>query len=257
MEPQYPYSNNTPSSISAPSSSQLSIRDRSKLNMKPLVTILTVALIIFSVVFLPRQIIKPSTLIVSGVGKISTIPQSVSLVVTRTNVATDPAIAIDAGEAGLNTLINEAKEIVGTDAEIQKSFYTTSISSAQQNTSGQATIVKIYQISNGFKITFKDVSKTNELIKTLYSKGASSISSVSFLPADKDKTEQDARKLAFANAKIEADKIAKAMGKRVGRVLSFADDQAEASSTVSSSGGTFGTESIDIAKTVSVSYEIW
>ncbi len=204
-------------------------------------------------VFLLGQIIKPATLTVSGVGKVSTVPQSVSLIVTRTNAALDPTLAIDAGESGLIALINEAKAIVGADAVIEKSFYTTSVTSAQQ-ASG---VVKVFQIANGFKVTFNDVSKTNVLIKTLYAKGATSISNVSFMPAEVDQIERDARKLAITNAKEEAVKIAKSMGKIVGRVVSFADDQVEASSTISSSEGSFGTESIDITKAVSVIYEIW
>jgi len=225
--------------------------------MKSITTILTTALVIFGIVFIPRQIIKPTTITVYGTGKISTIPQSVSFVVTRNNVATDPSLAIDAGEAGLISLINEAKTIVGQDIQIQKSFYTTSITSAQQNVNGQPTVVKIYQVSNGFKITFTNISKTNELIKTLYAKGASTISNISFMPTDKDQVERDVRKFAIENAKLEAEKIAKSIGKRVGRMVSFADDQTEASSTTSSSEGSFGTESIDIVKAISVIYEIW
>lgn len=228
-----------------------------KIDLGPLTKVFIIALVVFGIVFIPKQLFKPATLTVSGTGKISTVPQSVSMIVTRTNIAADPSQAIDAGESGLTTLINDAKNIVGSNADIQKSFYSTSLVSAQQNVNGQATVVKGYQIANGFKISFNDVSRTNELIKTLYAKGASSISSVSFTPADKDQIEQDARKLAIENAKQEAKKIAKTMGKRIGRMVSYADDQADASSTISSSQGSFGTESIDITKAVSVIYEIW
>jgi len=259
MDPQNPFSNTPTVTTSQPVFPPLQpiIRAESKINIKPLIIVLITALVIFGVVFLPRQIIKTTSITVSGTGKVSTVPQSVSLIVTRTNAATDPSMAIDAGESGLIALINEAKSIVGTDAEVQKSFYTTSLISAQQSVNGQATVVKGLQVANGFKISFKDVSKTNELIKTLYAKGASAISNVSFVPVEKDQIENDARKLAMANAKINAEKIANTMGKRVGRIVSFADDQADAASTISSSQGSFGTESIDITKTVSVIYEIW
>lgn len=246
-----------PAASSYISTSPLINKDYSKMNIKPLVTILTIAIVLLSLVLLPGQIIKTTSLTVYGTGKVSTTPQSVSLVVTRVNVATDPSLAIDGGESGLITLINEAKNIVGSDAEIQKSFFTTSVVSGQQSVNGQATVIKGLQVTNGFKISFKDVSKTNELIKTLYDKGASSISNVSFVPAEKDKIEQESRKLAIANAKQEADKIAKATGKRVGRMISFADDQTDSSSVISSSQGSFGTENIDIIKAVSVIYEIW
>ena len=254
-----PFSTTSPTPITPPSQPAMK-PEKVKVNdidLGPLTKIIIIALVVFGLVFIPKQLFKPATLAVSGIGKISTVPQSVSMIVTRTNIAADPSQAIDAGESGLTALINDAKKIVGADADIQKSFYSTSLVSAQQNVNGQETVVKGFQIANGFKISFLDVSRTNELIKTLYAKGASSVSSVSFVPADKDQIEQDARKLAIENAKEEAKKIAKTMGKRVGRLVSYTDDQTDASSTISSSQGSFGTESIDITKAVSVIYEIW
>jgi len=219
-----------------------------------LIIFLVAVLVVF---YLPRLVLSPASISVTGIGKISAIPQKVSLIVTVTNISTDPSLAINEGEESLNKLITKTKTIMGEETEIQKTFYTISLTSSQKILNGQLVTVQNYQVANGFKVTSNQVSRVNNLIKNLYAAGATSISSISFIPNDKDQVEADARKLAIANAKVEGQKIAKSMGKRLGRIQSLSDDQTEASSTVSTSQGTVGTETIDITKSMSVVYEVW
>ncbi len=199
----------------------------------------------------------PSTQIsVTGIGKVKITPSKVSLIVTKTNSSPIPSDAIQKGEEGLNALIKETKAVVG-EAEIQKSFYTISQNSGQQVVGSQLVTVSNYQVSNGFKVTFNQVSKVNDLIKALYATGAASISSITFLPENEDQIEKEARKLAIKNAKEEGRKIASSMGRILGRIKTMADDQAEVSSTISSSEASVGKGEMDITKSVSVVYELW
>jgi len=101
------------------------------------------------------------------------------------------------------------------------------------------------------------VTLANGLIKNLYANGATSITSIAFSPENKAEVEQQARDLAFQDAKEQATKMAKSVGKRLGRIISIADDQAEVEGTVSSAQGADGTSNIEISKQVSVVYEIW
>ena len=199
----------------------------------------------------------PSTQIsVTGIGKVKLTPSKVSLIVTRTNTSPLPSNAIQNGEEGLNTLIKEAKAVVG-EAEIQKSFYTISQNSGQQVVGSQLVTVSNYQVSNGFKITFNQIDKVTNLVKALYASGATSISNITFLPENEDQIEKEARKLALKNAREEGRKIAFSMGRILGRIKTVADDQAEVSSTISSGEGSVGTGEMDITKSVSVVYELW
>ncbi len=109
--------------------------------------------------------------------------------------------------------------------------------------------------------------KTSELIKTLYTNGAITINNISFLPDKQEDVTQEAREAALKDAREQAKKIAKAAGKRVGRIVTITDDLSEVSGTVSSQeqGGDVASadfsaaapERIEVAKIVSVTYEIW
>jgi len=218
--------------------------------------ILTTIAIVLGAITLFKMAFPSTQISVTGVGELKLTPSKVSMIVTRTNSSPLPSVAIQNGEEGLNTLIKEAKAVVG-EAEIQKSFYTISQNSGQQVVGTQLVTVSNYQVSNGFKITFNQVSKVTDLVKALYATGATSISNITFLPENEDQIEKEARKLALKNAREEGRKIASSMGRILGRIKTVADDQSEVSSTISSGEGSVGTGEMDITKSVSVVYELW
>ena len=218
--------------------------------------ILTTIAIVLGAITLFKMAFPSTQISVTGVGELKLTPSKVSMIVTRTNSSPLPSVAIQNGEEGLNTLIKEAKAVVG-EAEIQKSFYTISQNSGQQVVGTQLVTVSNYQVSNGFKITFNQVSKVTDLVKALYATGATSISNITFLPENEDEIEKEARKLALKNAREEGRKIAASMGRILGRIKTVADDQAEVSSTISSSQESVGSGEMDISKSVSVVYELW
>jgi uncharacterized protein YggE len=219
--------------------------------------ILTTIAIVLGAITLFKMAFPSTQISVTGLGELSTKVNKVSMIVTRTNTSPLAANAIQTGEEGLNALIKEAKTIVGEEAEIQKSFYTISQNSGQQVVGTQLVTVSNFQVSNGFKITFNQIDKVNDLVKTLYTSGATSISNITFLPENEDEIEKEVRKLALKNARQEGRKIAASMGRILGRIKTVADDQAEVSSTISSSQESVGSGEMDISKSVSVVYELW
>jgi len=181
-------------------------------------------------------------------------PARVSMIVAKVNSSNDPLNAISDGEAAMKTLIDAAKTIGGEGTEIQSSFYTVTPSLAATG--------KVYQVANAFKVTISDPSKVSELIRTFYRQGASSVTNVSFAPLDQEKTGQQARVDGVKKAKEEALLLAKASGKRLGKLVTIMDDAGLAQSIVSTENGSQETTSgvpktIDITKKVSVTYEIW
>ncbi len=196
--------------------------------------------------FFPR-----SSLNVVGVGKVSVVPEKVSFIVSRVNSGSDVVRMLNEGEAGIKSLINTTRSIAGTDAEIKKSFYRTVPPSGTQT---------LYQVVNAFSVTANQVDKINELIKSLYLEGATTVSNVSFESSNKSLTEQQARELAVKDAKAQAQRIAKAAGKRLGKLISINDDNSSATSTIgtdSQSGAALSLDEIEIVKKVSVVYEVW
>lgn len=114
------------------------------------------------------------------------------------------------------------------------------------------------------------MSSLTDLIKMFYAEGATTVSNVNFIPEKQDEVTQEAREAAIKKAKEEAKNIAKASGKRLGRIVSIGDDLIDASSTVStdtptSEGGETAQvnyingvpSELDIAKSMTVTYEIW
>lgn len=243
------------------SSSNETVSSYSENNKKPkakkLKKILIIVGAILGILILWRMAFPPTQISVKGVGKLSIEPKKVSLIVTRTNTSPLASTAIQNGEEGLNALIKETKAVVGEEAEIQKSFYTITQNNGQQVVGSQLVTVSNFQVNNGFKVTFNQVAKVNDLIKSLYATGATSISNITFLPENEEETQKEVRKLAIKNAREEGRKIASSMGRILGRIITLADDQAEASSTISSSEGSVGSGEMDISKSVSVVYELW
>lgn len=232
------------------------------LNINPLLWLkkyqpwmISVSIILALVWLIKSLFFSPTAISVVGIGELSVVPAAVEMVVTRVDSSGDTVKAINQSEDSLNTIVSIAKEIAGSDIGLQKSFY-------------QVTPVAVagdvmYQVVTAVKITANDPAKASDLIKALYSAGATSISNVNFIPADQDDVTQDARKAAMKDAKVQARAVARAAGKRVGRMASISDDQIDASGTLSTENQMPSADlsatpnQIDITKSVTVTYYLW
>jgi uncharacterized protein YggE len=139
-----------------------------------------IATIIFAAQVLPATFIKPSVLTVVGEGKVSATPEKMSLIVTKVTSGVDVDKVISEGENGLRSLKETARSIAGGDAEIQESFYQLAPTTANR----AGVLVTLYQVANAFQVTTKNVDKSSDLVKSLYLDGATTVSNVSFVPAD-------------------------------------------------------------------------
>lgn len=225
-------------------------------NKKSLIWSLLLVLALF---FLLRTLIfKPAVITVVGTGKLQVAPAKVEMTVSRVDSSVDPVVAVNQGESSTKTLIDQSKSML-TNPEIQRAFYQIT-----------PTIVggdKLYQVVNVFKLTSFEPAKTSDLIKALYTNGAITINNISFLPDQQTEITQEARQAAMKDAREQAKKIARAAGKRLGRIVTISDDLNEVAGTLSSQeqGGDVVTadfaaaapEKIELAKMVSVTYEIW
>ncbi len=210
--------------------------------------VIGIVLLAFTVV--PRLVFRPSTLTVVGEGVLEFEAEKVSMIVTRADSGTDSVNTINEGDININLLIESAKGEAGIDAKITQAFYQVQPVALQSGVQ--------YQAVNAFSLETSNVAATNQIIKTLYRDGATTISNVSFSSADKELTAQKARSLAVEDAKKEAKNIAKAAGKRLGRLVSISDDNQTSQSTISNvnpNNQSFST--VSTTKRVSVIYEIW
>ncbi len=221
--------------------------------------ILLTVLVLAAFLLLKPLFFKPAVITVIGRGKLSVAPAKVEMTVTRVDSSVDPVVAVNQGENSTKLLIDESKKII-SNPDVQRAFY--------QITPTVVGGDKLYQVVNVFKLTNYEPAKTSDLIKTLYTQGAITITNVSFLPAEQADVTQEARRMALKDAREQAKKIAQAAGKRVGRIVTITDDLNEVSGTISSeqSGESqspmvdflaAAPDQIELSKVVSVTYEIW
>ncbi len=220
------------------------------------------AAIVVALFFINKFFADPAVITVVGTGRLTAKPEKVEMLVTQVDSNPDPMVAVSSSEQSIENLIAKAKNLTGDNLEIQKSFY--------QMTPSVITGDVLYQVVNVFKVTANDPAKASDLIKMFYAEGATTVSNVNFIPEKQDEVTQKAREAAIKKAKEEAKNIAKASGKRLGRIVSIGDDLIDASSTVStdtptSEGGETAQvnyingvpSELDIAKSMTVTYEIW
>lgn len=224
----------------------------------PKKTIALVAVVLVAIFVLPRWLFKPAVLSVTGVGRVSIKPEKASLMVTRSDLSSVPAVAIQKGNEAIDQMITDAKMIVGEDAEVLKSVYSvTQVSIPQVNSDGQVASSKGYQVVNGFQITFSKVEAVSDLIQKMYEDGAAAVSNINFISQNEDDVNRQAVKLAVEDARKEGKKMTRAMRKILGKMVSVSIDQGKAASTVSAEKGVVGSQEMEVVKTASVVYEVW
>lgn len=215
--------------------------------------------LLVAVFIIQRLFFQPTIVTVLGQGRVMAEPAQVEMVVSHVESSLDPVVAVNLAETSTQNLIDEVKKIAG-EAQIQRSFYQVT-----------PTVVggdKLYQVVNAFKAVANTPEQASELIKALYSAGATTVTNVLFLPAEQDKLTDEVRKAAVKDARKQAGRIAKATGKRVGRMVTLTDDLTQASGTLSAKeqGGAnmisadftmAAPQSLELQKTVSVTYELW
>jgi uncharacterized protein YggE len=124
-----------------------------------------------------------------------------------------------------------------------------------------------YRASNEVTVKFRDIANTGKILDALVAQGANQINGP-MLAIDKPEAALDeARTQALANARARADLYARALGKRVGRILSISEAGANYAPPVvmmrqsARGGGVADSTSVDpgeqtVAVSLSVSFEL-
>ncbi|MET0339882.1 MAG: SIMPL domain-containing protein [Polyangiales bacterium] len=84
----------------------------------------------------------------------------------------------------------------------------------------------IYRVSNTVEVTVRDIAKVSQVLTAATRAGANNVWGVSFELSDRAPLHQKARAQAIANARRDAEELAKLTGVKLGRIVSI-DDQAE------------------------------
>lgn len=172
-----------------------------------------------------------NTITVSGYGEvfsvadIATFSFSVTSQKATVKAAQDDATAkINAVTAYLKDAGVEAKDIQTTDYSVYPQYDYVQQACSGGYCPGGKQVLRGYEVRQTTSIKVRDLSKAGDLLAGVGAKGATEVSGLNFTFDDPQKTQDEARGKAIADAKEKADELAKQLGVRIVRVVSFSEN---------------------------------
>lgn len=207
---------------------------------------------------------KTDFFVVSGEGKTIVKPDIALVSIgVQTNGSTVGQVQ-DSLNSNINEVIKSLKTLGVDEKDIKTTGY--SIHPSYDWTTGKQRITG-YNASTNLSIKVRNIDKVNEVIDTATAKGANVVGNISFDIDDRAKAEDEARKEAVTEAKRKAEEAAKTAGFRLGKIVSYSENEAGSPIPVSYDalrlGGSAKQESTEIQTgsneiivVVSLGYEI-
>lgn len=171
---------------------------------------------------LPAPVISGTRLDVIATGEVSRVPDIARIgagVVTTAPTATD---ALGQNARQMNAVTAALKRAGIAERDIQTSAINLYPDYRHDERGGNPQLIG-YRASNEVNVRFRDIANTGKILDALVAVGANQINGPT-LAIDKPEAALDeARTLALAAARARAEIYARAMGKKVGRILSVSE----------------------------------
>jgi uncharacterized protein YggE len=158
------------------------------------------------------------TLNVTGTGTVYLTPDIATITIGVHNENADVSKAVSDNSANTMKVKDALVKFGVADKDIQTQNF--SIYQNQKMDSMGQPKEMVYAVDNSLTVTVRDITKIGKLLGEMVRAGANNINGISFDVADKATALTDARKLALANAKKQADEMATALGATLGAVQS-------------------------------------
>ena len=172
-----------------------------------------------------------NTITVSGDGEVFAVPDTATFSVTVQEEAKEVKAAQDVATKKGNDIkvylksqgVDE-KDIQTTDYSLYPQYdYINSACSEGYCPPGRQ-VLRGFQVSETLTVKVRDTKKAGDLLAGVGSKGASSVSGLSFTIDDQDALDAEARDKAIAKAKEKAEALADALGVSIVRVVGFSEN---------------------------------
>lgn len=162
----------------------------------------------------------------SGTGTVRAAPDMATVTTGVTTQGETAREALDANSTAMADLVAALRDAGLENRDIQTSNFTVSpqyVYSDQRDESGYTLPPQIqgYEVSNAVTIVVRDLEQLGSVLDQAVTVGANTINSVSFAVAETGKLEEEARKLAVADALAKARTYAEAAGVRLGSIESI------------------------------------
>lgn len=167
---------------------------------------------------------------VSGEGEVFAVPDTATFSVTVQEQAKEVKSAQDVATKKGNDIIAylksqgiDEKDIQTTDYSVSPQYdYTNGVCSGGYCPGKQ--VLRGFQVSQTLTVKVRDTKKAGDLLSGVGSRGASSVSGLSFTIDDQDKLEAEARDKAIAKAQDKAEALADSLGVSIVRVVGFSEN---------------------------------
>jgi uncharacterized protein YggE len=210
---------------------------------------------------------KGEPFVVQGTGKENVAPDIAKIDLGIQESGTDLKTVQNSVNTKSQNLVAQIKKLGIADKDIKTiSYYVY----PQYDYTTPTQSITGYQVSTEYEVTVRDFTKINDLLASATSFGANTIGGVNFDLSDdlKNKTLQDARDQAVAEAKTKAEGLSKAAGITLGKIINVSEETPSnirplmlpasgggvTDKTVTQPAVQSGTTEIDV--TVSLSYEV-
>jgi len=172
---------------------------------------------------------KTDSFSVSGEGKVSVIPDIATVSVGVQSQGTTTKLVQDDLNKKINA-ISEAVKKLGIDSkDIQTKNY--SLNPMYDYTNGKQRITG-FQADSTLAIKVRELDKANTVIDASTTAGANTIGGIGFDVEDKTKVENEARQMAFNEAKQKAEMAASIAGFKLGKVINYTEAEGSQTSPV-------------------------
>ncbi|OGG90895.1 hypothetical protein A3H16_01200 [Candidatus Kaiserbacteria bacterium RIFCSPLOWO2_12_FULL_53_8] len=180
--------------------------------------------------FIGSGVTATNTISVSGDGEVFAVPDTATFSVTIQEEAKDVKAAQDVATKKGNDIIAylksqgiDEKDIQTTDYNVYPQYdYTNTVCTQGYCPPGKQTL-RGFQVSQTLTVKVRDTKKAGDLLAGVGSKGATSVSGLSFTIDDQKGLEAQARGKAIDDARAKAEALAGQLGVSLVRVVGFSE----------------------------------
>lgn len=171
-----------------------------------------------------------NTITVTGNGKFERSPDTAKVSFSVRNEMKDLKTAQKNVSDKIDTATKELKALgiedkyIKTDSYSSYPQYDYPICNAYNCPKPSTPTLRGYEVSHSITVSIKDLDKTSDVLGVLGKVGVTDISGPNFGFEDDKVVTREARDMAIADAKSEAEKLAKALGVKLVRVVSFSEN---------------------------------
>jgi len=167
--------------------------------------------------------IPPRTITIIGHGEVKMAPDLAIITLGVMNSAATAREALDANNTAMNNVLTGLKSAGIAATDIQTSNFSISPRYDFGQDNRQPPRVVAYDVSNTVTITVRKLETLGAVLDQTVSQGSNQINGIMFSVADPGPAQDEARKLAVADAKRKAKLFADAAGIGLGDVLSLSE----------------------------------